>query len=347
MPSFLGLPLIKWLYVFLIYFSWITVLLIVKKFTFNYGQIFSRETKGTLDDIIFDSLNIPLILVIISSGFIVVEKFMVFGRQSLLDKYFNYGFLGLVIIALVLFLDNLTRNIIKVYSGKIELLKVHGSFAQFLIRFIILSLGGLVLLNSLGISITPFLAYLGIGSLPIFLALQQSLENFFASIQILIDKPVKVGQFIKLETGEEGYVDKIGWRSTWIRQMPDNMIIVPNKMIASSRILNYYYPFKEMAVLVEVGVDYSSDLDFVEKVTREVAEEVLNEVAGSVSDFKPIVRFHTFGEYSINFTVVLRCHEFADSYSIKHEFIKKLSKRYKKEGITIPYPIKVSYPLPK
>ena len=104
--------------------------------------------------------------------------------------------------------------------------------------------------------------------------------------------------------------------------------------------LNYYYPEQEMAVLVQVGVHYESDLKHVEKVTIEVGEEVMKEVSGGIPEFKPFIRYHTFNDFSIDFTVILRCKEFVDNYMIKHEFIKRLHPRYAKEGINIPYPIR-------
>jgi small-conductance mechanosensitive channel len=105
-------------------------------------------------------------------------------------------------------------------------------------------------------------------------------------------------------------------------------------------VLNYYYPEKELAVLVEASVHYSSDLKKVERVTMEVGKEIMKRVTGGVEGFDPFIRFHTFADSSINFTVILRGKEFVDNYLIKHEFIKALQERYAKEGIVIPYPIR-------
>jgi small-conductance mechanosensitive channel len=192
----------------------------------------------------------------------------------------------------------------------------------------------------MGVSITPIIASLGVGSLAVALALQPVLENFFSGISILMDKPIKVGHFISLDSGEEGYVVKIGWRSTWVRVLPNNIVIIPNKNLIESKIVNYYYPETEMSVLMQVGVHYDSDLQQVEEVTIDVAKKVLSAVSGGVETFEPFIRYHTFNNSSIDFSVILRAKEFVDGYLIKHEFIKALRKRYKEEGITIPYPIR-------
>ena len=87
-------------------------------------------------------------------------------------------------------------------------------------------------------------------------------------------QPIRVGDFIKLDSGEEGYVTEIGWRAARIRMLPNNTVIVPNSKLADSVITNYYLPEKELAVLVQVGVSYNCDLVHVERVTIEVAKEI-------------------------------------------------------------------------
>src|SRR5918999_3598256 len=125
--------------------------------------------------------------------------------------------------------------------------------------------------------------------------------------------------------------------------LPNNMVIVPNSKQVQSNSTNFYLPDRELAVLVQVGVDYDSDLRKVETVTGEVAEETMETVPGGVPSFKPFIRYHTFGDSSVNFTVILRGREFVDNFLIKHEFIKRLHERYKGEGITIPFPIRTVY----
>jgi len=146
-----------------------------------------------------------------------------------------------------------------------------------------------------------------------------------------------------LESGQEGYVMQIGWRSTRVRMLPNNILIVPNTKLVSSQITNFYLPETEMAVLVQVGVSYQSDLEKVERVTIEVAKQVLQEVEGGVKEFDPFIRYHTFSDFSINFTVILRAKEYVSKYLITHEFIKRLHRRYQQEGIEIPFPIRTVY----
>ncbi|MFH1625075.1 MAG: mechanosensitive ion channel family protein, partial [Pseudomonadota bacterium] len=209
-----------------------------------------------------------------------------------------------------------------------------------LTRILIVIIGVLIVLQTLGVSITPIITALGIGGLAVALALQDTLSNLFSGFYILISRQVRVGDYVKLGTGEEGYVVDITWRNTTLRALPNNIIMVPNSKLASAITTNYNLPEKELSVRVQVGVSYDSDLEHVEKVTIEVAKGVMQDIVGDVISFEPFIRYHTFADFSINFTVIMRAKEFVDQYSMKHEFVKRLHKRYREEGIEIPFPIR-------
>jgi small-conductance mechanosensitive channel len=202
-------------------------------------------------------------------------------------------------------------------------------------------LGLLVVLNGLGLSITPMLTALGIGGLAVALALQEPLANFFAGLFITLAGQIRIGDYVKLDSGQEGYVVDFSWRSTRLRMLANNLVIVPNATLAQAVVVNHHLPSQDLAVLVEVGVDYVSDLQHVERVVTDVAREVMTHVPGGVPTFEPFVRYHTFADSSINFTVILRGREFVDQYLIKHEFIKRLHARFEQEGISIPFPIRM------
>jgi small-conductance mechanosensitive channel len=201
-----------------------------------------------------------------------------------------------------------------------------------------LAMGILIILDQLGISIAPLVAGLGITGLAVALALQGTLTNFFAGLNVLTDGSIRVGDFIALEGGMMGEVDQIGWRTARIRMLENNMVIIPNSRLADNIATNYNYPVDEMSVYMEVGVSYFSDLDQVERVTVEVAKKVMEDTAGSVSGYEPSIWYTDFGDSNINFWVVLRAHGYMESWPLKHNFIKALFRRYKEEGIEISFP---------
>ena len=207
-------------------------------------------------------------------------------------------------------------------------------------RLAILLLGSLLLLDNLGVSIAPLITALGVGGLAIALALQDTLANLFAGVHILASKKVQVGDFIRLDTGEEGQIVDINWRNTTVQQVQNNQAIIPNAKLAESILINYFRPQPEMSVVVPVGVAYGSDLDHVERVAKEVGSEVMREVAGGVATHEPVVRFASFGESSIGVNVILRTREFAQQYVIVSEFVRRLHTRFGQEGIEIPFPVR-------
>jgi small-conductance mechanosensitive channel len=206
-------------------------------------------------------------------------------------------------------------------------------------RVIVMALGLLLLLNTLGIQITPLLTALGVGGLAVALALQDTLQNLFAGVHILTSHQIEPGAYILLDNGMEGYVQDTNWRNTIIRQTSNNFIVVPNDTLAKSILTNYHQPDQQMSVTVEVGVGYDSDLEHVERVTYEVGCEVMREVESGVPEYEPLIRFTTFADSSINLNVILRASEATVRGMVVHEFIKRLHRRYRAEGIDIPYPV--------
>ncbi|MCI0661763.1 MAG: mechanosensitive ion channel family protein [Acidobacteria bacterium] len=257
--------------------------------------------------------------------------------------WLNFGKNALLVIAILsvtIFVANISAGLVGLYARRLEGTLPATSLFTNLTRLLVFLIGALIILQTLNVSITPILTALGVGGLAVALALQDTLSNLFSGLQIIASRQVRPGDYVKLESDEEGYVTDITWRNTAIRALPNNMVIVPNSKLASTLVTNYYQPEKEMAVLVQVGVSYQSDLKKVEQITIDVAREVMREVEGGVPEFKPFIRYYTFGDSSINFTVILRGREFTDQFLIKHEFIKQLHERYQHEGIEIPFPIR-------
>ncbi len=228
----------------------------------------------------------------------------------------------------------------------VKLVRTHGpaidpslpttTLTENLVRIVVVILGLLVILKGLGLDITPMLTALGVGGLAVALALQDTLANLFAGLYLTVAKHIRIGNYIKLSSGEEGYLVDIDWRASRLRQLSNNTVLVPNAKFSQSIVTNYHSPEHELVVTIDASVDYASDLDRVERIATEVARDVMRTVQGGVPGFDPLVRFHTFGDPGIGFSVTLRAQEFVDQYLIKHEYVKRLHKRFLAEAITIP-----------
>ena len=126
-----------------------------------------------------------------------------------------------------------------------------------------------------------------------------------------------------------------------IRELPNNLIVVPNAKISEMIVTNYSLPQDEQSVIVQ-----SLNICLVLPVllpleTIEVAKEIQESVEGAARTHQPFTRYHTFGDSSINFSVILRAETFINRYLMTHEFVKRLHQRYEKEGIEIPFPQRV------
>jgi len=321
---------------------WIVLTFIIVPAFIRYLRRKADQTQRVFDKVFSSVLGTPLILFILVLG---LKLFLdaIPPVPAKWDKYTDAALLILFALAVYLFVDKLMIEVLRRYGKKSEMITSSEGIVRAVYRSIILIFIFLIILDSLKITITPFIASLGIGGVVVGLAMQDTLSNFFSWAYIVSNKPIRVGDYIQFEAGKEGYVDRIGWRNLRVRTLSNNILIVPNNKLVSSHVTNFYLPEPELAVLVNVGVAFQSDLEKVEKVTIEVAREVLQETEGAVKEFQPFIRYNAFGESSINFTVILRAKEYADQYLIVHEFIKRLQRRYQLEGIIIPFATRKVY----
>lgn len=312
---------------------------VFKKFIIH----FTKKSKTKIDDIIVEAVKIPILIIPLLIGLSMALQPRYITLPDWIASHISLIFEVLIAVVVIFTVMRITSGLIKYYGITHPSVKTIVSPVNKIVKAFIAFIGFMVILNILGVPVTAPLAAAGIGGIAIAFALQSTLDDVLSGVYIMADRPIRVGDYVALESGQKGYVINIGWRSTRIRELPNNIIVVPNSKLASTIVTNYYLPEREMACLVQVGVSYDSDLAKVEKVTIDVAKKVMARVPGGVKEFEPFIRYHTFSDFSINFTVILRVNEFVDQYLLTHEFVKELHKRYKKEGIEIPFPIRTVY----
>jgi len=205
-------------------------------------------------------------------------------------------------------------------------------------RAAIVIVGAAFVLSVLGISITPVITALGVGGLAVALALQDTLGNLFAGLQIVASKQIRPGDYLLLDTGQEGTVTDTAWRTTTLRTQSDNLVIVPNAVLAQAIVTNYRLPAEAVATTIEFGVGYDTDLARVEQLVAEVATQVMDETGHDVGERDPIVRFRSFADSHILCAAVLYVPGYSDQFPLRSAFIKALHARFTAEGIGFPYP---------
>ncbi|MBC5795406.1 mechanosensitive ion channel family protein [Sphaerospermopsis sp. LEGE 00249] len=313
--------------------------IIGEKVIFNRIKSFVIKRQIPGSEIIFQSLHRMTFIWFVLAGFFwaILSSPVKPGIANVLQKIITI----ILLYSVTLVLARLTAGFVNLFVQRTE--GVSTSLLSNLAKTIVLVLGTLILLQTVGIEITPIVTTLGIGGLAVGLALQDTLANLFSGFYLVISKQVRAGDYVKLDDGHQGYVTDITWRNTTIKEISNNVIIVPNSKLASAIFTNYHLPAKEITLTMNVGVSYDSDLELVEKVTIEVAKEVMQEIAPELIQIEPYLRFHTFNDFSIDYTLYMRVSEYFDQRIGKHLLVKKLHKRYQQEGIEIPFPIREVY----
>lgn len=318
-------------------FASLSALLTARSIAFRLLHKWAEGTETHADDIIIKSLKIPSIYWCIAIGLYIGLSFSELPERHVF--YLNRVIHIIIIFSVTIAASSLASRLFKNYVQKSSLPIPTTGLVHGILKGSILIIGFLIILSFLGISITPIITALGVGGLAVALALKDTLANLFSGMHILVEKSIRVGDFIKIETGQEGFVEDITWRTTRIRMLPNNMVIIPNSRLAQSIVTNYYLPEKRMSLSIPVSVSYSSDPERIEDILLQEAKKAVGEVSGLLAEPEPTVRFIPgFGESSLDFTVVVHVKDFVDQFPVQHELRKRIFRRFKEEGIDIPFP---------
>jgi small-conductance mechanosensitive channel len=310
------------------------------------NRLASRKDASTFS-IALDSAVIPVAILIVVES-IIFALMSITPLESWKPGLEKAGIGTIIVIA--------TYGLARIVNSLIvwQLTRLRGRFSQPLdlgvsnylkriTQVIIYAVGLLFLLDYLGISISPLIASLGIGGLAVALALQPTLGNFFAGTQVISDRVARIGDFIELDEKTRGYVTDIGWRSTRIRTPYNNIVIIPNSILANSQVTNYNIPSPAVAIKVDCGVSYDSDLARVKELALEVANQIVESMDEAVKTFEPLVAFDNFGDSNVGFWVWMQAKDRLSAFNLKHGLIVRLHERFKLENITINYPVRTTY----
>ena len=325
-------------------FAALAIFLVVTVLAFSLRHVALRalrkwsSVRGTpVEDTVIQALRVPSIVWCILIG--------IYGAlaSAELPLQTRAVILNVVTVLLVLSITAAVASLSRATLGsslrKHNLAIAATSLSLTAVTVAIWIVGGLVLLSGLGVSITPMLTALGVGGLAVALALQDTLSNFFAGVHLLLEKPLRIGDFVKLESGQEGYVVDIGWRTTRIRMLSNNTVIIPNNKITQSILTNYYLPEQRMGISITVRVSYDADPDRIEELLLDEAAKAVGQVPGLLGQPSPAVRLIPgFGTSSLELSLDCQVREFTDQYLVQHELRKRIFKRFKEEGLAIPYP---------
>jgi small-conductance mechanosensitive channel len=312
---------------------------IIRKALFAWVRGWSARTGHHLDTVFVPVLRTPLIIWALILGLDLATRSSELPRKYVAP--FNTGLEMLWIISLTIIAAQLSGNLVRMYSFRASGVENTTTLTKTLTQIVVFLLGLVVLLNHLRVDIRPLLTALGVGGLAVALALQDTLANLFAGFYISVSSQIRLGDYVKLNTGEEGYVTDITWRSTTLRALANNYIFIPNSKLAQAIVTNYNLPSRSMGMNVTVRVGFEEDTD---RIERMMVEEALKEkVAGLITDPPPNVSWNPgIGDSSIQLSLNFQVEEFVNQYGVQSELRKRIFRRFKREGIALPYPTQVT-----
>jgi small-conductance mechanosensitive channel len=245
---------------------------------------------------------------------------------------------ALFIFSLTLMSMRIAGDIVRFYGAQIPGALPVTTLTQTLAQLAVVIVGALALLAHFNISITPILTALGVGGLAVALALQDTLSNLFAGFYVAVARQVRLGDYIKMDSGHEGYVTDISWRSTTIRALSNNLIIVPNNKLAQAIVTNFHLPDTRLSSQLQVTVSLDADLDRVERALLDVAAAAINDIPGLLAEPAPSVALDPgFGESGLAFSLNYSVAEFSNQFSVRNELRKRVVTRFRHDGIEIPF----------
>jgi MscS family membrane protein len=258
-----------------------------------------KKTKTTFDDDIVEAVEKPIdfLFIIIGLNFAVAMLFLDDDINVTIEKFIRSGFIIVVFWGIINILNHLSINIHKVTNKFGD--KINADVSSFIvksIRFFILILAFIAVLQEWGYNVSGFIASLGLVGMAFALAAKDTASNLFGSLVIFTDKPFKIGDWIK--TPEvEGIIENVGIRSTRVRTFAQALVSVPNGVLANSAILNWSRMGKRR-VKTTLGVTYGTSSLTLKNIINDIKRMLENN--SDIDQETIYIYFSAFGESSLN-----------------------------------------------
>ena len=318
---------------------------ILRKWLFPALIKIANKTKQNADNLILKSFKKWIIVLIVALG-----AYIGINRIPLTPKYHEWidkSFVIFYIICATLMLSEIVLGMLRFKTSETDSALPSSSIISKIAKAIIYGLGLVLILQSVGISVAPILTAMGVGGLAVALALQDTLSNLFAGLQILAAGKINQNDFIRLDNGQEGFVQDISWRITTIKNAANQIIIVPNAKLSNMIATNMLLEKKIFPISIDISIDRGNKLKKVEEITKEIVIETLNEIKGGIMPEEPAVRFIRFGNNSIDLKVSMQVQEHVQQAEATHIFIMKMHERFMKEGIQLATPVSLPQTIQK
>jgi small-conductance mechanosensitive channel len=306
------------------------VLLVFRRLLLSRYRV-KPDTPPTLAAEMVEALGLASIFWCLAGALAVALRF-----ADLTERQIQIAGLWIVIfitVSLSLVMSSAAVRVISLYGSRQGMPFAVTGLSRTLTRVFVLSIGGMVLMHYLGLSITPLVTAFGVGGLALALALQDTLANFFAGVHILVENPISVGDFIRLSTGEEGTVTDIGWRTTRVLTGRNSTVVIPNTKITSSSLTNFSLPNRRVVADVPIAVSQQADPDQVMAIAQEIAAAtsvVLADPAPLVLMDQGVLPTH------MGFKLLVHVQNRIQQEIVQSEIRLRLMRRFREESVPLP-----------
>ena len=222
-------------------------------------------------------------------------------------------------------------------DGSENLQRAIGPLTTKTVNFALTLVAIIVVLDHFGINIGSLLVSLGVGSLAIALAAQETIANMIAGFVILVDRPFRIGDRVEVGEGVVGDILAIGLRSTRLLNFDNNVMIIPNSDLVKSRITNYAFPYNQVRVTLAMEVGYGADIGKV----RHILLDLANAHPDIVHPPEPSVNVTRLTETSVQLTLVARCRDFTVQFSTETGIREQAYEALLAHGVPVPTPKRI------
>ncbi|MBU8934817.1 MAG: mechanosensitive ion channel family protein [candidate division Zixibacteria bacterium] len=325
----------------------VVAVLMARMLLFVVAQHLASRTKTDFDDKLLGAARRPAYLMVYLLGFGYLVQFLQDRELPYLSEAVFTIVDGVIFTFGVLIIAHMAVRVLSTMiswfgtnvASRTET-KIDDEFMPLIdraVKVILYVLGVLVILDHFDVNITGLITVLGVGSLAIALAAQDTIANMIGGFVIMIDRPFRTGDRLLLDDGRVCDVYQIGVRSTKFQTRENTLIIVPNAELTKSTVHNLSYPQTETRIRVDVGVGYGEDLDQVRTVMLDEASKHTNIIEHPAPQF----RFLNFGDSALDVSLRCRVADVTTQYRTESELRQQVLRRFRVEGIEIPFPQRV------
>lgn len=304
----------------------------------KWGKRLTSFTTTDLDDRV-----LQLLMPYVSRLFVVMGFYLAIRSLPLHEKLILIVS-GVIYVILVVIVCNLIYHVLnelmKWYvagqqdSAGAVMSRQMMPVAEKIVSLFLMGAAMIVVLKHFNYDIFSLVTALGIGSLAIGMAAKDTLAHMISGFTIMLDRPFRIGDRIQLVGGQVGDVADIGLRSTKIKTLDNQLLIIPNSDLCNTMLTNQAFPNSRAKGRINIGVAYGSDVDQVKQLLVATAAEVDDVLA----DPPPEAYFASFGDSALNMALFFWVEEYSTLFAVTDKINSRILKRFGDNSVEIPFP---------